>query len=74
MAAELNAPDEPRGRWEDRCTYVWIIDRAAYLNRTRIMVCDRPNGHAGLHTGRIFSFGLGTGEATSVIGYARRPR
>ena len=65
--------DEPSGRWENRCEYTWLIDTGTYINNpVRVLVCDRSDGHAGLHTGRIFRFTFSTGTST-VIGYARRP-
>lgn len=68
--------DEPRGRWEDRCDYVWIIDRGAYMTRVRFLICDRPQSHAGLHTGRLVRIEDAdkSGGTAAVIGYAKRPQ
>lgn len=68
------ATDEPRGRWENRCDYVWLLNHGSMMTSVRAMVCDRPDGHHGLHSGRLFRFGLDDRQETTVIGYARRPQ
>jgi hypothetical protein len=50
---------ERRGRWEDRCDFIWS---PFYDHR---LICDRPDGHKGMHSGRLI-------KDTTVIGYARR--
>lgn len=55
---------EPRGRWETRC------DFGFGMGFQKTLVCDRQDGHKGLHSGRVIQWD-GNGEIT-VIGYGRR--
>ena len=58
---------EPRGRWENRCDYIWdLADR-------RLMICDRPDGHRGLHHGRIVRTKYVSDAPSVVLGYGARP-
>lgn len=70
--SELPDPlNEPRGRWENRCPFTWNLDTGTILSVVRLMVCDRPVDHAGLHRGRILRLSTQNTVAT-VIGYAGR--
>lgn len=47
MMPRMRQWEEPRGRWETRCRFIWAI------GGMRALVCDRPDEHKGLHRGRI---------------------
>lgn len=64
-AARDRTIEEPRGRWENRCTFGWNIDGP------KVLICDRPFAHKGLHRGRILD--IGYGATPQVVGYAARP-
>ena len=53
--------EEPRGRWENRC------DRAQSFGMMAeyLLTCDRPTGHKGMHTGRLWD------KQNRVVGYAK---
>ena len=46
-------------RWEDRCDFIGATGTIAPA-----LICDRPRGHRGMHTGRLIRDGR-------VIGYGR---
>lgn len=56
--------EEPRGRWENRCDYAYA------MGFQKTLVCDRPDEHKGLHSGRIIQWEA-NGSAI-VLGYGRR--
>jgi hypothetical protein len=56
--------EEPVGRWDNRCIFT------RYLGLQKHMVCDRKEGHRGLHQGRAFD-GIGHGSNVSITGWLR---
>lgn len=54
---------EPRGRWENRCDFIKHTGTVAPL-----LVCDRPDGHRGMHSGRLVTV---NSEGGRVMGYGR---
>jgi hypothetical protein len=51
--------EEPIRRWEDRCDFIASTGAIA-----PDLICDRPRGHAGMHTGRLV-------WVRRVVGYGR---
>jgi hypothetical protein len=55
---------EPRGRWEGHCDFIRKTGTIA-----PIVICDRPDGHKGMHSGRLIDT---NSEGQWVVrGYAR---
>lgn len=50
---------EPRGRWEDRCDFIRGVGTVG-----PDLICDRPTGHRGMHSGRLV-------VDHRVVGYGR---
>lgn len=51
--------EEPLGRWENRCDFISNIGLMG-----PDLVCDRPKGHKGMHSGRLVI-------SREVVGYGR---
>lgn len=51
--------EEGRGRWEDRCDFIRNVGSVG-----PDLICDRPTGHRGMHTGRLV-------DSRRVIGYGK---
>lgn len=58
-AAIERRDEEPPRRWEDRCDFIRMIGTLQ-----PDLICDRPRGHKGMHTGRLIA-------NHQVVGYGR---